>query len=112
MSRSYYKNLRVGFCCGNNGPFYKARRRYVSNKNRHQLRNLIANFDYDAINEIIFTYKLKKRDTWNEPTDGSNIIKSKNTAIRLFGGWDGLERKILPNIKPRYGRKSNKRPKT
>ena len=40
MSKTYRKYVRVGFGCGDNREFYKARRRSIRNKNSQHLQEL------------------------------------------------------------------------
>ena len=49
MSRSYKNIIKVGIATGNNGPWYKARRRLARHINNHNLRNLIANYNSSAV---------------------------------------------------------------
>lgn len=84
MSRSYKNIIKVGIATGNNGPWYKARRRLARRINNHNLRNLIANYHIDEVNDLISTFEFPKHDDWREPTDGSFLIskESKNEYLK------------------------------
>ena len=100
MSRSYKKVVRQGVCQGSNTKYYKARRRWVRNKNRQILRNSLTNYAIDDINDLIVFIKLPKRNDWDEPTDGTYLITKADKKFwedRL--NWD---RKIGKYLKPKH----------
>jgi len=107
MSKSYRKYVKVGVCCGNNTKYYKNKRRRVSNKNNHILRNALAKYDADEIDEHVVEYKPPKGEDWDEPTDGTWTIdkKSAEKDIRDENLSDGykewLKRKVMPKLKKR-----------
>ena len=73
MSRTYRKVIKQGVCYGSNTEFYRDMNRKIRNKNKHSLRNLIANNDIDTVNDLVMTDK-PIHDSWNEPTDGTRLI--------------------------------------
>ena len=110
MSRSYKKYVKVGTCGGfgsGNTEFYKNRRRKTSNKNNHILRNAVAHYDGDEIDEHIYEYKPPKRDDWAEPTDGTSLYDRKravsviDSAGKFYndGYKEWVKRKILSKLK-------------
>jgi len=74
MSRTYRNKIRIGICCGCNTDWYQQRRKWQRNKNRHELRNKLANYILSEIDNVLSFTKLPKRDTWCEPTDGSWLL--------------------------------------
>lgn len=111
MSRSYKKYVKVGTCGGfgsGNTEFYKNRRRKTSNKNNHILRNAVAHYGKEDVDEHIYEYKPPKRDDWAEPTDGTRLIDKRcaenlvkdNPFGESFGEW--VKRKILSKLKKKH----------
>ena len=98
MSRSYNKVFTTGLCCGDNRWFYKDRRHKFANNVKHQLRNLIANYDTDDVNDIIENPKYIKQDTWAEPTDGRLIYFSLDKLKERYKDWDKAKRKLYPKL--------------
>lgn len=74
MSKTYRKNVRANVACGDNRDFYKTRRRNNKHAIKHDLRNLVANYNSEDIDEMILEPKQVKKDTRREPTDGYNLI--------------------------------------
>ena len=100
MSRSYKKVVKQGVCQGSNTKYYKARRRWVRNKNRQILRNSLTNYTIDDVNDLIVFIKLPKRNDWDEPTDGTYLITKADKKFwedRLY--WD---RKIGKYLKSKH----------
>lgn len=91
MSKSVGKYKSLGFCTGSNTPYYKERRKFIRNKNRHLLRNVVANSKMEDIDDEFIPIKLPKRDDWREPTDGTfkynakEINKLKQSCGKSFG---------------------------
>lgn len=77
MSRTYRNYIKCGICYGSNTDFYRELNRFCRNKNKHILRNLLANADMETLAEVIPLAIQPKRDTWNEPTDGTFLISKK-----------------------------------
>jgi len=78
MSRSYKKVVKQGICNGSNTKYYRARRKWIRNKNNQILRNFITNYTVDDVNDLIVFVKLPKRNSWDEPTDGTYLIYKKD----------------------------------
>jgi len=55
MSRTYRKYVKCGICTGNNTEYYRDMNRKCRNKNRQSLRNLLANYDIEDVNDLIMT---------------------------------------------------------
>lgn len=114
MSRSYKKFVKVGTCGGfgrDNSEFYKYRRKRTANKNKQIVRNAVANYNPEDIDDHVYAYKPSKRDDWAEPTDGTSLF-DKKTAESLIGNnpygerydeW--IRRKILPKLKKKGKRR-------
>jgi hypothetical protein len=87
MSKSYGKYLMVGMCYGNNTPFYKDRRRKVRKKNKQRIENMIAHYNPEDYDDVFDPYKIPKKDTWMEPTDGSwkSYPKELKNKLNWFG---------------------------
>ena len=98
MSRSYNKVFTTGLCHGDNHWYYKARRHKFANGVKHQLRNLMANYDTDEVDKIIEKPKYIKQDTWGEPTDGRLIYFSLKGLKESFNDWDKAKRKLYPKL--------------
>lgn len=78
MSRTYRKAVKQGMCAGSNTKFYRDMNRRCRNKNRHSLRNLVANYDIDTVSNLIPLPEIPIHDSWNEPTDGTVLITMKD----------------------------------
>lgn len=98
MSRSYKKVFTTGFCTGSNGWWYKCRRHKYTNEVKHQLRNLMANYNSEDVDDLITTPKWPKRDEWAEPTDGRLIYFSLKGLQETYKDWDKAKRKLFPKI--------------
>ena len=98
MSRSYKKVFTTGICTGSNNWYYKNRRHNFANSVKHQLRNLMANYDVEDVDDIIEKPKYIKQDTWDEPTDGRLIYFSINNLKERYKDWDKAKRKLYPKI--------------
>ena len=77
MSKTYRKNVRANVACGDNRDFYKTRRRNNKHSIKHDLRNLVANYNTEDIDEMILEPKQIKKDTFREPTDGYVLINQE-----------------------------------
>lgn len=77
MSRTYRKYVRVGFGCGDNREFYKARRRSIRTKNSQHLQDL-KQYPPEDMDELATFPKFPKKDTWREYTDGHYLITKDN----------------------------------
>lgn len=70
MSRTYKKHILVQICYGDNRSYYTERRRRFRRTRKTYLRNLLANYSVDDVNDLYVDPKHHMRDTWDEPTDG------------------------------------------
>jgi len=77
MSRSYKNIIKVGICNGRNTEFYRYLNRKERNTNRHNLRNLMANYNIEDVNDLIDIIEFP-HDDWCEPTDGTFLISKKS----------------------------------
>ena len=84
MSKSYGRYKTVGICYGSNTEFYRDRRRHERVVNKQQIRNLLANKNINEFDERFAQYK-EPKNTWDEPTDGSYKLYSKNEYFDK--GW-------------------------
>lgn len=73
MARTYRKVIKCGYCTGSNTEYYRNMNRKCRAKNRHSLRNLLANNDIETVNDRIMDY-VPIHDSWDEPTDGTFLI--------------------------------------
>ena len=71
MSKSYAKYKSMGICCGHNTPWYRERRRRICRINNNRIRQILATKPIEEFDECFTPYKLPKKDTWREPTDGT-----------------------------------------
>lgn len=100
----------VGICCGSNTEYYRERTRRTSARNKQILRNAVAHYGNDEVDEHVFEYRPPKRDTWDEPTDGTFLydrrraesIASDPTYSDSYREW--VVRKILPKLRRRKRR--------
>ena len=93
MSKSYGKYKTCGVCYGNNTPYYKDRRRKVRMKNKQRLENMIAHHNPEDYDDVFDPYKIPKKDTWMEPTDGS--WKSYPDELKNKLNWFGYRNVYL-----------------
>lgn len=103
MSKTYRKNVRVGICGGTNTDFYKDRRRFVRHKNKSMLKELLSTHTLQDIADAIFTFRIPKKDTWEEPTDGC-VVYNKDNINNPSKGWLSKEfrDKISRFLKPKH----------
>ena len=77
MSRTYRKVVKCGVCTGSNTEYYRDMNRKCRNKNRQSLRNLLANYDIEDVNDLIMTV-VPIHNPWDEPTDGTFLVSLKD----------------------------------
>ena len=91
MSKSYGKYKTIGMCYGNNTPYYKERRIHQRRVNRGRLRNVIANYHPEDIDDKFMPYEIPREDQWDEPTDGHWKEYPKELKRRLkWHGYNGI----------------------
>lgn len=73
MSKTYRNFVKCGICTGSNTEYYNYHRRKTRNKNNHNLRNLMANYPIEDVDNLIMVEKMIHND-WDEPTDGTILI--------------------------------------
>jgi len=78
MSRTYRKAVKCGICTGSNTEYYRNMNRKCRAKNRHSLRNLIANNDIDTVADLIPVAEVPIHNSLCEPTDGTYLIKKED----------------------------------
>lgn len=83
MGRTYRKNVRIGTATGRNTEYYRSRNHVQRHVNNSHLRELINQYDTEEIDENISFMNLPKRNTWDEPTDGSHTY-TKNRSIHCL----------------------------
>jgi hypothetical protein len=84
MSKSYGKYKTCGICYGNNTPYYKDRRRKVRMKNKQRLENMIAHYNPEDYDDVFEPYSIPKKDSWDEPTDGTWKLTAKHLAKSTY----------------------------
>jgi hypothetical protein len=91
MSKSYGRYKTCGICTGSNTEWYRDRIHKVRNRNKHIIRNIIANNDIEEFDDLYNPYSLPKKDTWMEPTDGSEKYDHKRIKkmMKKYNGWSG-----------------------
>jgi len=75
MARTYRKVVKCGVCTGSNTKYYRNMNRKCRAKNRHTLRNMIANYDIDNLFDYMPAPFVPIHDSWNEPTDGTFLVR-------------------------------------
>ena len=86
MSKSYGRYINLGICWGSNTEFYRDRRKQVRRKNRHIIRNLLHNFTADLFDDLFTDFRLPRKDTWNEPIDGTWKYNAKEVKKYIKKG--------------------------
>lgn len=71
MSKSYGKYKTIGCCWGSNTEYYRDRNRRLRNKDRQNIRNLLANKPIEEFDDVFIPTKEPDNMYWNEPTDGT-----------------------------------------
>ena len=92
MSRTYRKVVKCGYCTGSNTEYYRDMNRKCRSKNRHTLRNLMANNDIDTVADLIPAGEVPIHDSWDEPTDGTFIVRKNDKNFYKYDP-DGSETK-------------------
>lgn len=87
MSRTYRKNIRCFCCYGDNREFYQIRRRQRRHRTNHEVRNLLANYGPEGLDERWKGADMTREDQWMEPTDGhwAENRESLKRGMRYFG---------------------------
>lgn len=90
MSKSYSKYKMIGICYGNNTPFYRERRVHQRRVNKNRLRNTMAKYNNDEIDDEFIPYIIPKEDHWDEPTDGHYKGYPKELRKRIGNYYNGI----------------------
>lgn len=101
MSRSYKKYILQPICCGNNGPWYKQRRRLFRRSERNKFRELLAHNEIDDVSDMTVDPKLPKKDQWREPTDGGTLVYSGMKENKKWFDVEWLMNKWGKYLKPK-----------
>ena len=105
MSRSYRKHVVIYMCTGNNGPYYKKRRRKYRRKLNHELRDLNAKCTPEEFDEkYVGEAGLEPfRNLWEEPTDGHFAVDKAgfNQYLKGYFGGDKWYKKMKRYLKPK-----------
>lgn len=81
MSRSYKNNYKLGHCCKGNIKYYKIRRKLRRHRLNHELRNIMANYTLEDVDEMIVGDVMPKENQNDEPSDGhAKLWKSEYAA--------------------------------
>ena len=80
MSKSYAKYKTLGVCTGSNTEYYRMRNRLRRRKNNHSIKNIMANFKNEEFDDIFLEFKIPKKDSWDEPTDGTWKVYAKDLS--------------------------------
>lgn len=84
MSRTYNKKIRMHVCHGKNTEFYRERRRRNRRVNRMLLNATVSQNEPSEVDENLSLEQIPKRDTWNEPTDGSWVETPETINKRII----------------------------
>lgn len=89
MSKSYGKYKSLGICTGSNTEWYRMRRKHWRRVNRNRFRNIISKYDNEEIDENFNPYIIPKKNTWEEPTDGTVRYDYKRIKkmMKEYNGW-------------------------
>lgn len=90
MSKSYSKYKMIGICYGNNTPFYRERRVHQRRVNKNRLRNAMAKYNNDEIDDEFIPYVIPKEDQWDEPTDGHYKGYPNELRKRIGNYYNGI----------------------
>lgn len=87
MSKTYRKTLRFGICTGSNTEYYEMRRRNHRKQLADELRKAVKNCEDGQIDERLLPVKFIKKDSWDEPTDGTWTMKRSDYErdLRQYG---------------------------
>lgn len=96
MSRTYRKNIKIGICTGDNRDYYAARRKKRRRRLNHELRNAVANYNPEELDEHLIGDIMPKEDQWDEPTDGHYGI-NKSTIKMMDRQWSGRNKFFDPD---------------
>ena len=106
MSRSYRKHVVLYMCTGDNGRYYKKRRRKYRRKLNHELRDLNSKYMPEELDEK-YTGEAGLapfRNLWDEPTDGYIALDKDGFKIHSKK-WHQNEhwyKKLKRSLKPRH----------
>jgi len=81
MARTYRKVIKCGICTGSNTEYYRDMNRTCRNKNRQELRNLMAHHDIQDVNDMINDGVVPIHDSWDEPTDGTFLVYKNDKKL-------------------------------
>lgn len=81
MARTYRKVIKCGICTGSNTEYYRDMNRTCRNKNRQELRNLMAHHDIQDVNDMINGGVVPIHDSWDEPTDGTFLVYKNDKKL-------------------------------
>ena len=89
MSKSYAKYKSCGIGTGSNTEWYRDRIHKVRKRNKHRIRNIIANNNNEEFDDVYNPYSLPKKDTRREPTDGTVRYDYKRIRkmMKKYNGW-------------------------
>lgn len=105
MSKSYNKYLKFGICTGSNTKFYKARRRHIRHKNRHNLQNLLSNYTAEEVSDMFIDF-IMFHDNYREPTDGSYLVDENYIKrYKKENGKDTYYKRFEHRLKSNYIKK-------
>lgn len=94
MSKSYGKYKTIGVCYGSNTEYYRDRYRAFRNKNKQIIRNILANKSIDDFDEYYLDFRQPRKDSWNEPTDGTYKLDYKE--LKRYRNRSNYYRGIYP----------------
>lgn len=84
MSKSYHKKIRMHIAYGNNTDYYRSRRRRNRRANRITLRTTVTKNEVQDVDDVLVLKEIPKRDTWNEPTDGSWVETAETINQKII----------------------------
>ena len=102
MSRSYRNYIYAPIATGNNGPWYKMRRRKFRRTENNKLRSIFAHEDIEDASDLTNDPKLPKKDTWREPTDGGNLVYNGMSRVNKWCDVEWLMNRYKKFLKDKH----------
>jgi hypothetical protein len=81
MSKSYSKNIKIGFCGGksrNNTEYYDQKRKIFKAKDKQTMKNTLAHVNIEDFDDVFESHNEVFKDSWSEPTDGTITFTKDN----------------------------------
>ena len=81
MSKSYSKNIKIGFCGGKNRKnteYYDQKRKIFKKRDKQAVKNALAHANIEDFDEVFEPHVEPFKNEWTEPTDGTITFTKEN----------------------------------